>query len=386
MARLLLLTHEFAPFRGGIAAVADGLAAGAVAAGHSPIVVAPDYGARHDRADLDRPYLVRRFAGATCSILSMDKLVRFTAHCAAEIRHTRPDLVHAIDPPAQMALTMLARLRRLKTYVFTVHGTELVRYRHESFPRLWMGGGMRRVTSVHAVSHAAHTLLDTGARSAPRNAFVEPPGIRRVWLDQPVADRDVQRAGWRAARDDFVLLTLARRVPEKGHEDVLTAVGLLPDRLQRRIVYVIAGSGPDDYAQRLEAAAARAGVRLVLAGSIPDEEAIAACDGADLFVMLSRETRTRLEGFGIAYIEAAARGLPSLARQTGGVAEAVRDGETGLILRSSAGPDTIAPVVESLVLDAELRARLGANARAMAPDFAWEIRASAVYARFLAQI
>jgi hypothetical protein len=64
-------------------------------------------------------------------MLSVRKLSRFTRLCHATIRDTRPDLVHAVDPPAQMALTMLARLGRLDRYVFTVHGTELIRYHRE---------------------------------------------------------------------------------------------------------------------------------------------------------------------------------------------------------------------------------------------------------------
>jgi phosphatidylinositol alpha-1,6-mannosyltransferase len=349
-------------------------------------VVAPDYGGFHEEADRARPYPVRRFAGGTCSMLSTDKLARFTMRCDAAIRDTRPDLVHAVDPPAQMALTMLARLRRLKTYVFTVHGTELVRYRDEAFPRLWMGRGMRRVTSVHAVSQAVERMLHARSSSGPRHTFVEAPGIRSVWLDQPGGNRAHTRSGWAADPDDLVLLTLARRVPDKGHEDVIAASGLLPEGLRRRIVYVVAGTGPEGYARRLGETAEGAGIRLVLAGPIPDQEAIAACDAADLFVMLSQPTPTRLEGFGIAYIEAAARGLASLARATGGVGEAVRDGQTGLILPESARAQDIAPALESLLLDTGLRARLGLEGRAMARAFAWEARAEAVYSRFLAQV
>ncbi len=392
MARILLLTHEFEPFRGGIAAVADGLAAGATAAGHESVVVAPDYGSPQAKADAVRTYTVRRFAGHTCSMLSMDKLTRFTAHCAAEIRHIRPDLVHAVDPPAQMALAILARVRRSNPFVFTVHGTELLRYRDELFPRLWMGRGLGRVHSIHSVSEAVyrilHTLLEPlrtrrRAQSGWPHTFVEPPGIRRIWLDRPAANRTDVRARWNVAPDDLVLLTLSRRVPDKGHEDVIAAITLLPDALRRRIVYVIAGAGPDPYARRLEVAAMNGGIRVVLAGPIPDEDAIAACDGADLHVMLSQQNRTRLEGFGIAYIEAGARGLASLARDTGGVAEAVLDGETGRVLPAPAAATEIAAAVAALLNDAPVRTRMGVAARSRAQSFCWELRAAAVYDAFL---
>ena len=386
MARILLLTHEFEPFRGGIAAVADGLALGAASAGHAPIVLAPDYGARHEESDRDRPYAVHRFRGSTCSMVSMDGLVRFTKLCSREIQQTQADVIHAVDPPSQMALTMLARFRRVDTYFFTVHGTELTRYRDELLPRLWMGRGLRRATSIHAVSRAVYRLLPADGLSAPRHAFVEPPGIRRTWLDQPAADRTAVRAQWGANETDLVLLTLARRVPEKGQAEVIAAVAQLPDALRHRIVYVIAGHGPEDYARTLEQSAHAAGVRIVLTGSITDEAAIAACDGADLFVMLSRMTHKRLEGFGIAYIEAGSRGLPSLARETGGVAEAVLHGETGIVVPHGADSTVIGRALDTLLRDPSERSRLGARARAHASDFAWESRARAVYDRFLGRL
>jgi len=386
MAKILLLTHEFAPFRGGIAAVADGLATGAAAVGHKPMVLAPDYGVPNTTEDDARPYRVRRFDGSQCSVLSVRKLSAFARRCAEAIRDTRPDLVHAVDPPAQMALTMLARLGKVGRYVFTVHGTELLRYRSDLVPRLWMGRGMHRVANVHAVSGAVHRMLYPHGMRGPRHAFVEHPGIVKSWLEQPPAPRTETRARWGASDDDFVLLTLSRRVPDKGHADVIAASGLLADSLRRRIVYVVVGNGPAHYANRLREAAAAAGIRLLLPGMLSDEDAIAACDAADLFVMLSYPTATRLEGFGIAYVEAAARGLPSLARATGGVAEAVAHGETGFVLPEEAGPETIAPSIEILMRDRDLRQRLGTNGRLRAPHFSWPNRAEAVYRRFFEQI
>lgn len=386
MARLLLLTHEFQPFRGGIAAVVDGLARGSAAVGHSPVVFAPDYGADQDETDRIQPYEVQRFSGSTCSMLSTDKLARFTGRCSAMIRKVKPDLVHAVDPASQMALAMLGRLRRVRNHVFTVHGTELVRYRNELFPRLWMGRGMCRATSVHAVSHAVERLLRSGWRRGLKHAFVETPGIGQGWLERPVTDRNVTRVEWKATPDDLVLLTLARRVPEKGHQDVIASVALLPDELRSRVVYVVMGTGPDSYASSLEVAAADAKVRLVLAGAVSDDQAVAACDAADLLVMLSRRTETRIEGFGIAYIEAAARGLASLARSTGGVAEAVHDGRTGLVLAPDATNDTVARALETLLLSPSLRNRLGDGGRTLARGFSWEARAGAIYERFLARV
>jgi glycosyltransferase involved in cell wall biosynthesis len=123
MARILLLTYEFFPFRGGIATVAAGLAEGAVTNGHDVHVLAPDYGADRTAEDAARPFAVHRFAGDFCSMLSVDKLTRFARLVRQTVRRLGPDLVHGVDPQSHMALTLLARLNLARDFGVTVHGT-----------------------------------------------------------------------------------------------------------------------------------------------------------------------------------------------------------------------------------------------------------------------
>jgi UDP-glucose 4-epimerase len=70
-------------------------------------------------------------------------------------------------------------------------------------------------------------------------------------------------------------------------------------------------------------------------GPLPFQELITRAAAADAFVMPSREIPGRpdlIEGFGLAYLEAAALGLPSVAGRSGGVPDAVLDGETGFVV------------------------------------------------------
>lgn len=383
MARILSLTTEFPPFRGGIGAVALGLARGAAGLGHEVVVLAPDFGRDNRAADAALPFAVHRFPGRSVSMVSTDGIMRHTRRVHRAIRELAPDVVHAIDPPSQMALAMLARLHLIRRHFHTVHGTELQRGRDELFPRLWIGGGLRRATAICAVSSAVRDRLLETSRCDPARVFVSHPGIADEWHVTPPGDRAAVRARWHIAADDVVLLTLARRVPEKGHLDVIAAVGRLPASARDRIAYVVAGTGPAGYAQALVEAARRAGVRAHLAGEVSDEGAIALMDAADAFVMLSRETPTRMEGLGLAYIEAAARGVPSLARATGGVREAVREGETGIVLPASAGVEETAAAIERLAFDDALRAQLAAGAVRFGRRFTNERHAREVYERFL---
>ena len=78
----------------------------------------------------------------------------------------------------------------------------------------------------------------------------------------------------------------------------------------------------------------------------------------DVFVLPSRGGPKDVEGFGIVFLEAAACGLPSVGTRSGGIEDAVIDGETGLLV-----DDDLVAALSRLVQDASLRERLGARAR-----------------------
>lgn len=79
---------------------------------------------------------------------------------------------------------------------------------------------------------------------------------------------------------------------------------------------------------------------------------------ADVFLMPSRA-----ECFGIAYCEAAAHGVPSVATRTGGTESAVQDGATGILLEPDDGIPAYADAVESLLVDRGFYSRLSEAAR-----------------------
>jgi glycosyltransferase involved in cell wall biosynthesis len=84
-----------------------------------------------------------------------------------------------------------------------------------------------------------------------------------------------------------------------------------------------------------------------------------------VFVLPTRQILSddEIEGFGIAYVEAAAAGVPSIAAGVGGVADAVIDDVTGLLVPPSS-PGAVARATLQVLGDPALRQRLGRNARA----------------------
>jgi phosphatidylinositol alpha-1,6-mannosyltransferase len=82
------------------------------------------------------------------------------------------------------------------------------------------------------------------------------------------------------------------------------------------------------------------------------------------------------EGFGIVFLEAAACGVPQVAGDSGGAAEAVADGETGLVVRRPDDPAEVAAALARLLDDGDLRRSMGHAARRRAvADFAYGVLA-----------
>ena len=97
-------------------------------------------------------------------------------------------------------------------------------------------------------------------------------------------------------------------------------------------------------------------------GAVPDEELPALYNAADLYVGASRRHDLLVEGFGISLVEASACGLAVVGGRSGGVPDAVREGETGILVDPD-NPAAVAAGVTELLSDPERRKRLGAAGR-----------------------
>ena len=150
------------------------------------------------------------------------------------------------------------------------------------------------------------------------------------------------------AQDEQLLLCLASLVPRKGVDVLLRALA----RLAERPALWIAGDGPER--SGLEKLSQQLGVasRVRFLGARSDAaDLLAACD---VFVLPSR-----LEGLGVAALEAMAAGRPVVASKVGGLAESVIEGRTGLLVPPD-DPVALAGALQRLLEDGELRRELGA--------------------------
>jgi len=168
------------------------------------------------------------------------------------------------------------------------------------------------------------------------------------------------------------IVTIARLVPRKGIDTAIQAVAELT-RDRPELSYLVIGEGPDR--TRLESLVTSCGLqdRVHLLGELPPDGLRRVLRAADLFVLASREeVQARdVEGFGLVLLEAQASGVPVIAARSGGMPDALREGETGLLVPQD-DPHALARAMRQLLGDPQRLERMARAARAFALAHPWQ--------------
>lgn len=378
--KLLILAGEFPPFRGGIGTYAREIAEAATDLGFEVTAAGPSYNnSLPDLEALDSQYPFRtlRFSGGAHSGKSLLAKIAWLHHLA---QRERFDAVHATDWAFYIPLA-LSPFRRRSKCLITFHGSEInwISRRSRALAlnaiRFWDGWAL----SIANSHFTGKYLQEKCPSQLPERLRVVPLGVRSSSLLERF-DRTDARAELNIERQDFLILTLGRVVPRKGHHILAQALANIPEEMRDRAIWYIVGPEHDaEYARDVRAAAARSGVRSIFTGGLsePDLERVFAA--ADILCVPSIWGPTgEFEGFGLVYLEAGLRGVPSIATRIGGIPDAVIDGDTGLLIEAEDVP-ALARALIRLWQDEALRTRLGSAAKDHALKATWTRVAEQTY-------
>jgi phosphatidylinositol alpha-1,6-mannosyltransferase len=190
-----------------------------------------------------------------------------------------------------------------------------------------------------------------------------PPGVDAAGLSPLGPDeRAAARRHLGLPDQGLVVASVSRLVPRKGMDTLIRAAGRLGPSFPELTVAIAGGGREDERLHRL-ASECHAPVRLLGRLSEPDKARL--LGSADVFAMACRDRWLGLEqeGFGIVFLEAALAGVPQIAGRSGGAAEAVEDGVTGLVVQRPGDPGAVALALRRLLVDPGLRQRMGTAAR-----------------------
>jgi phosphatidylinositol alpha-1,6-mannosyltransferase len=256
-------------------------------------------------------------------------------------------------------------------YFISVHASEILddtrtwRRRLKGYLKRWRICALKKARGLFPVSRFSAKIVSSLGIEKNRICVI-PNGVdpQRFRLTTTVRRKNKIRK----------LLTVARLDLHKGHDLVLEAIAIIKKE-GFRLSYLIAGEGEEETHLRNEVRKLGLEGQVEFAGFVPDSELPDIYAEADIFVMASRQIPGRLdliEGFGIAFLEASASGLPVVAGNSGGVSDAVRDGKTGFLVDPNK-PEAIARVLKLLLNDIDRARQLGEQGRKwIETQMSWE--------------
>lgn len=367
----LLLAYDFPPIGGGIARWMGELA---LRYPERSLVVSTGTLEGSAAADALLPVTVDRLGVPARRLRTITGLVRWSLRVESLARTHGIGFTWCgnIRPAAYPARWLLQRQR--VPYGIILHGGDLLTLGHQAerssrkrrVGRTLLGdAGMLVTNSGFTRELALRTLAGLDVPYDPSRVVTVPLGTDPTRFNTGV-DPALARAHFGLPHGRY-LLTVARLTPHKGIDTALKVLAQLAPHYPD-LRYVVAGVGEDG--ARLAALAEGHGIadRVHWLGLVGDDLLPSLYRCAEVYLGLSRREGIEVEGFGISMVEASGSGVPVIGGRSGGVPDAVRDGETGILV-DPADVDQIASAVAGLLDDDTLAHRLGDGGRRAVEQF-----------------
>lgn len=360
----LLVTNDFPPMTGGVATWYARMCA--FVPPEELQVLAPRLPG--DKPfDASQPYrIIRRWAPVSSNPLArLIQILVLGFHAFAIVRRERIEVIHIgllHLGPIGFAIHRLLHI----PYVLYLHGGEMAVY--------------LRFAPVRAVARAVvATARTVVVNSRFTRRQYEDLGMVNPRTEILTVSTDVERfrpdldASWIRMKYGLdgakIILTVGRLVQRKGHDVVLRALDRVAESVGN-IRYLIVGSGPEETRLRDVARTLLSTDQVIFIGQATDDELPYLYAACDVFVMPSRALPVRdgVEGFGIVFLEAGACGKPVIGGRSGGMADAVDDGVTGILVNPT-DVGEVANVLTRLLITPQEAVRLGMHGRQRAVTF-----------------
>jgi phosphatidylinositol alpha-1,6-mannosyltransferase len=371
----LLLTYDFPPIGGGISRWMAELAKR-----YPPgsLIVSTGQNVPAAESDASFPNRIDRLPTPARRLRTIQGILLWSRRVAVLARSNDAEFIWCgnIKPAAYPARWTMERTGT--PFGILMHGGDLLILQHQVHQ-----SAIKRRTAAALLSSAAvlvansawtrdrcvNLLGELEIDASPDRVRVVPLGADHAFFRPGLDPHDVRaRYGLEPGR---WLLSVARLTRHKGIDTALQALARLAPRYPD-LRYAVVGTGEEHGALAAEARELGVADRVRFLTDVPDRDLPALYNGAAIYLGVSRLMEQRVEGFGISLAEASACGVPVIAGRSGGIPEAVRDGETGLLVDAEQ-VEPVSQAIERLLRDEALRARLGAaGRRAVESHYNWD--------------
>ena len=257
----------------------------------------------------------------------------------------------------------LEHLKTSKKKICLIHGKEINHEKGSSLNKRVLEV-LDNVTIIVANSQYTKELaIKLGARED--KIKVINPGINPAKeLDKKTLNKVESLLKYKSPR----LITVARFDKRKNHEKIIMALRNLK-QIYPNIVYIWVGYGDEEQNIRKLVAELDLQPQVMFFKDISNELKNSLVAKSNVFVMPSIIHKKSVEGFGIAYVEAAQFGVPSLGGKDGGAADAIEHKKTGLICDGNELDEIYSSI--NLMLENKKYLEYGKNAKENSSKFQW---------------
>ena len=360
---VVVVTHEYPPFAGGIARYIKSLVDELARAGVPVSVIAPFYPDEPEPNDTPGVSLIRplRHHNVTPGIVLRTLM-------AVRARN-RKAFFHAADIRSAFMLYVAWRLFGIR-YGITIHGSEVSKFAGRGLKKRVFSAVYGSADVIFANSQATRDIF-TANFGDDADVRVTHLGVDPTWFEPAPSAFESPAL---AALDDgrAIVCSVGRIDRRKGQ---LTTLRALKTGLESGAIgdatYVVAGPVvEEDYAQEIRQAADLLGVPVVMAGRISEGDLKRLYRQSVCHVLAAVPLEGKIEGFGLVILEAAAQSCPTIATRTGGIPEVIAEGETGLICEVEDVAE-LADAMARLLGDQALREHMSDACLAHAERFTW---------------
>jgi phosphatidylinositol alpha-1,6-mannosyltransferase len=358
---IIITTQCFYPKIGGIEALMTSLA-NEMSIRYSDVLVLAD--GLNNKKDNSYKFKIKRFKGwKPIRRLNKSKLIK---------KICNDQKVEAIYADSWKSIEYL---NNITVPIFVLaHGTEIQKKfnpinLYKNFKQLRIISSYKKANKIVANSSYTKELLIESLLINKEKIAIIHPGIDVY--NKFIKKHTLEKIKNIIGNSSPVILTLARLEARKGHKLILTALSALLEKYPN-LLYVIAGDGPNKFNLKKQAKELGLENNIRFLGWVTEPEKSVLLKNINVFAMTPYLEKESVEGFGMAFIDAAFHGVPVLGTDSGGISDAIVDGQTGLIAKTSNQKD-ITNKIDQLLSNEELRLNLGEGGRKNALSrFTWE--------------
>ncbi len=354
--RVLLMSRNFPPNDGGVATYFYHLALEMYRQGDFVLIFTAKT-PNSEQFDKTQPLIIKRLHRA----FFWSPI--WTLYLVYNVIHYQIDHIINLDWRSGIH-TWFTYLYKKTDFYTVVHGLELIDSTYSFKKKLWKSLKflkIRVLKSSRVVFPNSNFTASILNQLGVINFEVVHPGVDPlIFLPLPKQQNLVDYLNLESSK---IILSVSRLSPHKGQDLVIRSMPKIIKEVGD-VKFLIVGQG--EYQKTLALLTRSCGVSdsVIFAGYVHCDDLVHFYNLADVFVLLSRQMYkpARVEGFGIALLEAQACEKPVVGGYSGGIPDAIIDGYTGFLVTPYSTDDCASAIIE-ILKNKEMGIKMGKNGR-----------------------